>query len=96
MQINLNRYPSAAKTYTVDFPKLTGGLNLRELDYRMSPDQSPNMKNLWWKDGLLQCRDGQRYLSEDTGVGEGYACYDELFHAHAFFHIGDNISSFFT
>ena len=91
MRVNLNSYPSAPKTYVVDFPKLTGGLNLWELDYRMSADQSPNMKNLWWQDGVLQCRDGQTYLSEITSHGEGHTCYGSLFWGHAFFHIGDSL-----
>ena len=90
MRISLSSYPSPQKTYTADFPKLTGGLNLWELDYRMDADQSPNMKNLWWQDGLLQCRDGQRYLSEQM-LGEGYTCFEGLFHGQAFFHIGTSI-----
>jgi len=91
MRVSLGRYPTPQRTYTVDFPKLTGGLNLWELDYRMSADQSPNMKNLWWQDGVLQCRDGQVYLTSDTGLGIGYTCYEALFWGHAFFHIGDRL-----
>ena len=90
MRISLSSYPSPQKTYTADFPKLTGGLNLWELDYRMDADQSPNMKNLWWQDGLLQCRDGQRYLSEQI-LEEGHTCFEGLFHGQAFFHIGSAI-----
>lgn len=90
MRVSLNNLPAAQKTYTVNFPQLNGGLNLWELDYRMDADQSPNMKNLWWQDGLLQCRDGQRYLSEQA-LGEGYTCFEGLFHGHAFFHIGSAI-----
>ena len=91
MRMNLSSYPTPPKTYVVDFPKLTGGLNLWELDYRMSADQSPHMKNLWWQDGVLQCRDGQVWLSEDTSLGVGYTCYDTLFWGCAFFHIGAGI-----
>lgn len=91
MRVNLGSYPSAPKTYVADFPKLTGGLNLWELDYRMSSDQSPNMKNLWWQDGVLQCRDGQVYISEDTSLGVGHTCYNALFWGNAFFHIGDSL-----
>ena len=88
MRVNLNSYPSYAKTYVVDFPKLNGGLNIRELNYRLEVNQSPNMKNLWWQDGVLQCRDGQRYVSSSTELGIGYACEEEPFWGHAFFHIG--------
>ena len=90
MRISLSSYPTAQRSYIVDFPKLTGGLNLWELDYRMDANQSPNMKNLWWQDGVLQCRDGQRYVMEDS-LGKGHTCYDGLFHGHAFFHIGEGI-----
>ena len=91
MKVTLNTYPSYAKTYVVDFPKLNGGLNLRELDYRLDVDQSPNMKNLWWQDGVLQCRDGQRFLSETTELGTGWACSKRPFHGREFFHIGGSI-----
>lgn len=91
MRVNLSNYPSAAKTYGVDFPKLTGGLNLWELDYRMDANQSPEMKNLWWQDGVLQCRDGQSYIADGTDLGAGYTCYSALFWGSAFFHIGSGL-----
>ena len=88
MRISLSSYPSPNKVYSVEFPRLTGGLNLWELDYRMDPNQSPNMLNLWWQDGVLQCRDGQNYLADSTSLGVGYTCYNALFWGYAFFHIG--------
>ena len=91
MKVTLNTYPSYAKTYVVDFPKLNGGLNLRELDYRLDVNQSPAMRNLWWQDGVLQCRDGQRFLSDATTLGKGYACSKRPFHGREFFHIGSSI-----
>ena len=33
MYINLSRYPDQNKTYSVNFPELNGGLNLRDADY---------------------------------------------------------------
>lgn len=90
MYIDLDKYPSASKTYTLNFPELSGGLNLRELEYRMPANQSPDMCNLWWQDGLLQCRDGQVYLDSD-GPGVGYTCYGSLFFGYAFFHIGEKL-----
>ena len=91
MNISLSSCPSPQKTYAVSFPRLTGGLNLWELDYRMGADQSPNMKNLWWQDGVLQCRDGQRYVWEDTALGAGFTCYQSTFWGYAFFHMGDGL-----
>lgn len=83
--------PTPRKTYSVDFPRLDGGLNIWELDYRLETNQSPDMKNLWWQDGVLQCRDGQTYLFDDAAKGTGYTCYDSMFYGYAFFHIGDKL-----
>ena len=91
MKVSLNLMPKYPKTYVVDFPKLSGGLNIHELNYRLEVNQSPNMKNLWWQDGVLQCRDGQRFLSDSTALGKGYACESEPFWGHAFFHIGTGL-----
>ena len=91
MRVSLNNLPAQAKTYSVEFPKLTGGLNLWELDYRMDANQSPNMKNLWWQDGVLQCRDGQAYATKTDNLGTGYTCYSTIFWGYAFFHIGTKL-----
>ena len=90
MRINLSNYPDLSRLYTVDFPKLSGGLNLKELDYRLKVDETPEVKNLWWQDGVLQCRDGQVYASE-TPLGEGVTAKTEPFFDHTFFHIGDKL-----
>ena len=94
-KISLSSVPGQHATKMVDFPRLDGGLNLWELDYRLGRNQSPEMKNLWWQDGVLQCRDGQSYLygpSKEqmasplpagvepwTDLGTGYTCTPELF-----------------
>lgn len=107
MKISLSSMPDQHATKLVDFPRLDGGLNLWELDYRLDRNQSPEMKNLWWQDGVLQCRDGQAYIygpsseqmsdplpdgvSPWTDLGVGYACATDLFWDHAFFHIGDKL-----
>ena len=99
--------PNQGATRLVDFPRLDGGLNLREIDYRLDANQSSNMKNLWWQDGVLQCRDGQVYIygpseaqMQETlaegvepwvDLGRGYTCAGELFWDHAFFHIGTKL-----
>lgn len=59
--MRITSIPSHHTTKVVDFPRLDGGLNLWELDYRLDKNQSPEMRNLWWQDGVLQCRDGQVY-----------------------------------
>ena len=86
----ITNIPNHHATKVVDFPRLDGGLNLWELDYRIGRNQSPEMKNLWWQDGVLQCRDGQSYVSANS-CGTGYTCFSELFWDHAFYHISDKI-----
>ena len=105
--MKITSVPSHHPTKVVDFPRLDGGLNLWELDYRLDRNQSPEMRNLWWQDGVLQCRDGQVYeygpsteqlltpLPEGVipwaDLGKGYNCSQELFWDHAFFHIGTKL-----
>ena len=84
----LTHVPNQHATKVIDFPRLDGGLSLWELDYRLDRNQSPEMMNLWWQDGVLQCRDGQEYIS-DAELGTGYTCAAELFWDNAFFHISD-------
>lgn len=107
MKLNLARMPDQPKTYIQDIPNLSGGLNIWELDYRIDPNQSPNLKNLWWQDGVLQSRDGQQYIygpSENQmkdqlppgtmpwrDLGVGRSCYSSLFWGYALFHIGNKL-----
>ena len=89
--------PAAKREYAVDYQKLDGGLNLWDLDYRMERNESPRMENLWWRDGVLCCRDGQNAcdgVDEDgkkAGPGTGYAASNGQFHGMEFFHIGAGI-----
>ena len=84
--------PSPAREHAVDFPRLDGGLNTWDLSYRLGANESPEMKNLWWKNGALCSRDGQIYLW-DRPLGEGRSAYESLYCDHAFFHIGDRLYS---
>lgn len=86
-----DHYPSQNKQYIIDFPVLSGGLNTKELPYRLSNNESPEMRNLWWKEGILQSRPGQTYLKSNAKRGTGYTCYDGLFWGNAFYHIGNKI-----
>ena len=94
MYINLSRYPDQNKTYSVNFPELNGGLNLRDADYLLKANESPCMQNMWWKDGMLQCRPGQEVIATTVDTGEPersgttLAAYSETFYDHAFVHIG--------
>lgn len=76
--VDLSGLPDPKKEYTQRFENLSGGLNLRDLDYLLKPNESPEMKNLNWHDGVLACRDGQTLLSKSHG--RVYACAEEPFH----------------
>ena len=90
MRVSLSNLPSPNREYVVDFPRLDGGLNTWELDYRLDANESPEMLNLWWQDGALCCRDGQSRLTAE-GKGIGYSAYESLFWDHGFFHIGNHL-----
>lgn len=88
--ISASSFPDRPKGKVANFKNLAGGLNLWELDYRMDANESPDMKNLWWHDGLLGCRDGQEYVSRQP-LGKGYCCFESLYWGHMVAHIGDGL-----
>ena len=92
-RVNTYAYPSAKGEGVIDFPTLSGGLNIYDLDYRLKNDESPEMKNLHWKDGALGCRPGQNWLIENM-LGEGFCAYEHLFWDYAFVHIKNKIICF--
>ena len=89
--VNLSKMPGRNKEYVIDFNRLDGGLNTWELDYRLGVNESPKMKNLWWKDGAMCCRDGQIRLTVNKDRGRGWSVYETLFHGFAIFHAGDRL-----
>lgn len=92
--VSLSYMPSPRQENIIGFPRLDGGLNLWELDYRLNVNESPDMKNVWWKDGVLCSRTGQEwYINDGVIRGSGHACYDGIYHGNAFFHIGNKIYS---
>lgn len=84
--MNLSNLPDPKKEYTLRFENLSGGLNLRDLDYLLKTNESPEMKNLNWHNGVLACRDGQTLLSKTPG--EVFACAEEPFHGRLICHCG--------
>lgn len=97
MRIDLSRTPQFNTPKSMHFGPLSGGLNLRDLGYLVDGDESPCMKNLMWRDGLLQSRDGQRKVAEvssafdNTKYRKSYAVTDTPFHGYSFFHVGNTL-----
>ena len=89
-KINMQYMPSPKREYSMSYGNLAGGLNIFELDYRLKVNESPDMKNLVWKDGCLNSRNGQVWV-DDTDRTTGLAAYQYLFHGAIFFHAGISI-----
>lgn len=88
MRVSLSSLPAAPREYTLDFPRLDGGLNTWDLDYRLNANESPRMQNLWWQNGVLCSRDGQTFVTDEAVLGRGWSAYETLFWDNAFFHVG--------
>ena len=78
--------------YTLTFANLYGGLNLKKLDYLLDSNESPDMLNMNWNNGILSSRAGQRWAFKDS-LGVGYTCASEKYYGQVFFHIGNEICS---
>ena len=89
-KINMQYMPAPNREYSMAFGNLAGGLNIWELDYRLRANESPDMRNLVWKDGCLNSRDGQVWVY-DTIRSPGVTAYDSLFHGYVFFHAGTSV-----
>ena len=91
--VKLKGAPSPKREYVLDYSNLCGGINLWDPDYRLKSNESPEMKNLLWRNGMLCSRKGQRFLCEYQ-LGQGFAAYPRLWHGCIFAHIGANIFCF--
>ena len=91
--VNLKDAPTPKKEYVLDYSNLYGGVNLWDPDYRLKPSESPEMKNLLWRNGMLCSRKGQYFLNS-SALGQGYAAFPRFWHGCIFAHIGDSIYKF--
>lgn len=82
-------YKSPAQQ-VINLERLDGGLNLWDLEYKLRPNQSPNMLNMKWKDGALCSRRGQEDLYEGA-LGAVVASTDRPFYDYVIFHAGTDI-----
>ena len=70
--------PSAKTEYLISNTIFHGGLNLSEPPWKLKASESPEMKNLFVKNGVLSCRDGQSWLTNPSvpSLGTGYTFTD--------------------
>ena len=57
--VKLSGMPDPPRLRVSTVQNLRGGLNVHDLAWQISADQSPEMKNMWWENGVLQSRPGQ-------------------------------------
>lgn len=100
-RVRLSSMPDPHEIKSLRFPALNGGLNLRDAEINLRENESPEIINLWWNDGVLQSRPGQEWASasvtEDEESGEspvGYAVTTEPFFDYIFLHVGDQLFYF--
>ena len=84
--VNFENLPDPKREYVQSFENLNGGLNLYDLDYLLKSNESPEMKNLNWHNGVLSCRDGQTFVGNLPGWV--YSCAEEPFHGKLICHCG--------
>ncbi len=56
--VKLSNLPNPPKLRVSSVQNMKGGLNIHDLAWQIKADQSPEMKNMWWRDGVLQSRPG--------------------------------------
>lgn len=57
-----DHYPDGNKEYSQELSQLNGGLNLRDLPQHLKANESPELENLWWENGILAARPGQEQV----------------------------------
>ena len=87
--VKLSNMPTPPKLRVSTVQNLRGGLNVHDLAWQISSDQSPDMKNMWWENGVLQSRPGQTTYNngavndyDDTAVHDydNLKAYGNLYH----------------
>ncbi len=60
------------KTLSIEKPGF-GGVNIKDLDFMLKPQESPKMKNMMVKDGVFKKRYGQKKLVDIAAKWDPYA-----------------------
>ncbi|MBQ1250433.1 MAG: hypothetical protein IIY00_02380, partial [Clostridia bacterium] len=90
--VRLSNLPAPSAERICNIPSLAGGLNIHDDPVRLAEDQSPELVNLWWKDGLLRSRPSLTSAVRLPGdVDSGCACYPHLYHGYYIVHRGTRL-----
>ena len=95
MRVKLANMPDPKKQGVITLQNLHGGLNLHEDPTHVAPNQSPDMLNMWYRDGMLKRRAGQTKVFDSVAGGSGTVWfYDKLFHGLVVYVAGTSICYF--
>lgn len=91
--VNMRYMPTPNHEQAITLDMLNGGLNISELDFRLKPNESPQMKNLIWRDGVLCTRFGQEYeaIVPLATTLTAYAVYEKPYHGFILAHMGTSL-----
>ena len=97
MRVKLSSMPNPKDISSVALSNFSGGLNLRDDPTEVRSSQSPDMLNMWYRDGVLKKRGGQKQIipaSVDSRA-DGYTWfYDKLFNGLVVYVDGTSIKYF--
>ena len=62
MRVKLSSMPDPKDISSVALSNFSGGLNLRDDPTEVRSSQSPDMLNMWYRDGVLKKRGGQKQI----------------------------------
>ena len=81
MRVNLSSMPDPKSQSAITYDGMRGGLNLKDDPSRVGSTQSPDMLNMWYRDGVLKKRSGQIIITVggSGGLGGKVWFYDKLF-----------------
>lgn len=97
MRVKLSSMPDPKTLNTISYEKMRGGLNLSDDPVRVGSTQSPSMLNMWYRDGVLKKRAGQRRIAEATTSDRAFGhvwCYDKQFNGMVVYLDGTEIKYF--
>jgi hypothetical protein len=69
---------------------LNGGLNLTDLEWKISDNQTSNVRNMWFYNGELSKRWGQEYVNDDIGAVI-LSVYNRKYEGQIIFHSGTKL-----
>ena len=84
--VRLSNMPSPPTLRCANVQAPIGGLNIKDISWLVSANQSPEMKNMWWEDGALRSRPEQmiynngmiKDIGDDTAVSGRVAAHPKL------------------